>query len=174
MVNVLALELGSSYKIQKQTPLMPSFELGTYNDTMDAIKKMEYLFPETIIFISKIQNKGTTPWYYVYTKLGSGWINSTALLGQTLEKIVSISVQQQTPSSPLPRPNYPERSSYTTTDIKRIEAPQDQVVYVAPNSGKKYHLSPDCRGLNNNAGTVQMSLSEATSKGYERCKICGR
>lgn len=43
------------------------------------------------------------------------------------------------------------------------------VVYVAPDSGSKYHYSANCRGLNNANSVVEMSLSNAQSQGYELC-----
>lgn len=43
------------------------------------------------------------------------------------------------------------------------------IVYIAPNSGKKYHLNRNCRGLNKAKSVVSISLSEALSKGYEKC-----
>lgn len=43
------------------------------------------------------------------------------------------------------------------------------VVYVAPDSGTKYHYSANCRGLNNANSVVEMSLSTAQSQGYDLC-----
>ncbi|MER2294995.1 MAG: hypothetical protein ABS913_06715 [Desemzia incerta] len=43
------------------------------------------------------------------------------------------------------------------------------VVYVAPDSGSKYHYSANCRGLNNANSVVEMSLSSAQSQGYDLC-----
>lgn len=43
------------------------------------------------------------------------------------------------------------------------------VVYVAPDSGTKYHYSANCRGLNNANSVVEMSLSNAQSQGYDLC-----
>lgn len=45
----------------------------------------------------------------------------------------------------------------------------EQTVYVAPQSGTKYHYSQNCRGLNNANSTVSMSLSEAQAQGYSLC-----
>ena len=43
------------------------------------------------------------------------------------------------------------------------------VVYVAPDSGTKYHYSANCRGLNNANSVVEMSLSSAQSQDYDLC-----
>ncbi|MCB8514880.1 hypothetical protein [Enterococcus durans] len=46
----------------------------------------------------------------------------------------------------------------------------EQVVYIAPDHGTKYHLNPNCSGLNNANSVVPMPLSEALAKGYTLCK----
>ena len=46
----------------------------------------------------------------------------------------------------------------------------EQVVYIAPDHGTKYHLNPNCSGLNNANSVVSMPLSEALAKGYTLCK----
>ena len=43
------------------------------------------------------------------------------------------------------------------------------VVYVAPDSGTKYHYSANCRGLNNANSVVEMSLNSAQAQGYDLC-----
>ncbi len=45
-------------------------------------------------------------------------------------------------------------------------------VYVAPDSGKKYHSSKDCRGLSNANEIVKMTKKKAKDQGYTKCKIC--
>ncbi len=45
----------------------------------------------------------------------------------------------------------------------------EQVVYVAPQSGKKYHFDSGCRGLNNANSIVSMPLSQAQTQGYTLC-----
>lgn len=49
-------------------------------------------------------------------------------------------------------------------------ADQTQTVYVT-RTGKKYHSSPDCRGLNNSNSTRAATLSEALGMGLEPCKF---
>src|SRR5699024_692520 len=57
--------------------------------------------------------------------------------------------------------------------VKTSEATQatnvEKVVYVAPQSGTKYHFSANCRGLNRANSIKEMSLTEAKSQGYDLC-----
>ena len=84
--NPLSLEVGIAYIITKKTPLMP--ELNPTNPEL-ALKKMVELPPNSIINILKVERKNNSPWYNVdainkNNRIGTGWINSTALLGQKL------------------------------------------------------------------------------------------
>ena len=45
----------------------------------------------------------------------------------------------------------------------------EQMVTIAPNSGKKYHLDPNCRGLSRANSTTTMPLSQAQAEGYTLC-----
>ena len=42
-------------------------------------------------------------------------------------------------------------------------------VFIATNSGKKYHFNSNCRGLSNSRSTTKITLSEAKSRGYTLC-----
>jgi hypothetical protein len=46
---------------------------------------------------------------------------------------------------------------------------KETVVYIAPQSGTKYHYSSNCRGLSNANSIQEMSLSEAQGAGYDLC-----
>lgn len=46
----------------------------------------------------------------------------------------------------------------------------DPIVYITK-SGKRYHASPDCPGLNNANKIIEARQSEAESKGKTPCKI---
>ncbi|EON3042946.1 hypothetical protein ACNG35_000518 [Enterococcus hirae] len=46
----------------------------------------------------------------------------------------------------------------------------EQTVYIAPDHGTKYHLNPNCSGLNNANSVVAISLQEAQARGYTLCK----
>lgn len=44
-------------------------------------------------------------------------------------------------------------------------------VYIAPNSGKRYHFNPSCRGLRRAHGNItKISLKKAINQGYTLCK----
>lgn len=47
-----------------------------------------------------------------------------------------------------------------------------KVVYVAPESGKKYHCKKSCRGLSKANKIVSKTEKEAKKAGYTKCKIC--
>ncbi|VDG20559.1 hypothetical protein [Lactiplantibacillus mudanjiangensis] len=44
-------------------------------------------------------------------------------------------------------------------------------VYIAPNHGKKYHFTSNCRGLNRAKRIKHVKLSWAKRHGYKRCKL---
>ncbi|MEY8446463.1 hypothetical protein AALA44_09965 [Enterococcus ratti] len=46
----------------------------------------------------------------------------------------------------------------------------EQIVYVAPAHGKKYHFNPNCSGLNNADSVAALTLQEAQIQGYTACK----
>lgn len=53
-----------------------------------------------------------------------------------------------------------------------VEPEEQQIanaVYIAPESGTKYHYSSNCRGLSNANSIVEMDLYAAQSQGYELC-----
>jgi len=82
-----SLKVGRSYRLSKQTPLMPEFEPS---DPMAAISHMKRLPPRSSITVIRIRMKRTTPWYYVRAfgpnglRIGEGWINSIALIRQDI------------------------------------------------------------------------------------------
>ena len=87
-LNPLELEVGQTYIVTKQTPLMPSHSPA---DPIAALQKMKQI-PEGGGFkvLDTFDKKGN-PWYRVSAfdqrkkQIGTGWINSTALLGQQLK-----------------------------------------------------------------------------------------
>ena len=44
-----------------------------------------------------------------------------------------------------------------------------QTVYVAPQSGRKYHYDANCRGLSNANSVVSLDINEAIAQGYTLC-----
>lgn len=87
-LNPLELEVGQTYIVTKQTPLMPSHSPV---DPIAALQNMKQI-PEGGGFkvLDTFDKKGS-PWYMVRAfdqrkkQIGAGWINSTALFGQQLK-----------------------------------------------------------------------------------------
>ena len=87
-LNPLELEVGQTYIVSKQTPLMPSHSPA---DPIAALQKMKQI-PKWGVFkvLETVKKKGN-PWYKVVAldqrkkRIGTGWINSMALLGQELK-----------------------------------------------------------------------------------------
>lgn len=84
------LKQGESYIVSKPTALMPEFEPS---DSLRALQIMKQIPAQGSFSVTAIKMKGETPWYEVDaldvngTSVGSGWINSTALIGQTLKSL---------------------------------------------------------------------------------------
>jgi hypothetical protein len=86
-LNYWDLTVRERYILSSETPLMP--ELNP-QDPHAALNKVKQIPPNGVIRILAVSKRGGTPWYNVSvlkgrTKTGSGWINSTALIGQDLE-----------------------------------------------------------------------------------------
>jgi hypothetical protein len=81
------LHVGKTYRLSTETPLMP--ELSP-TDPMQALERVKQIGLGGTITVLKIGDKGGTPWYEVQAKqadgvrLGRGWVNSIALLGQDI------------------------------------------------------------------------------------------
>jgi hypothetical protein len=81
-----SLREGQVFQLSKETPLMPELEPA---EPMTALQRMRRLAPQTTIKVLTVARKHQTPWYFVEAKspskdsLGSGWINSVALMGQS-------------------------------------------------------------------------------------------
>lgn len=82
------LRTGEAFFVSKDTPLMPELEPA---NPLVAMQHMKQIPKGGAFEISEIGKKGTSPWYHVVaidqsrTRIGEGWINSTALLGQDLK-----------------------------------------------------------------------------------------
>jgi hypothetical protein len=87
-LNPLELEIGQAYTVSKQTPLMPSHSPA---DPIAAIQQMKEIPKGGGFKVLEMVKKKTNPWYKVTAfdqremQIGTGWINSTALLGQELK-----------------------------------------------------------------------------------------
>ena len=83
------LARGSKYRVSRETPLMPHHSPG---NPLVAIAQMKKIPVRGTIYIRATHDKRGTLWYEVAAtdangaKLGRGWINSTALLGQSIER----------------------------------------------------------------------------------------
>lgn len=67
-----------------------------------------------------------------------------------------------------PTENYSEESK-NETEKKSSNDNITKTVYVATQSGKKYHFDPNCRGLSNANSVDNISLDVAKSQGYNLC-----
>jgi len=87
-LNPLELEIGQAYVVSKQTPLMPSHSPA---DPIAAIQQMKQIPKGGGFKVLEVYKKKNNPWYRVTAfdqsaeQIGTGWINSTALLGQELK-----------------------------------------------------------------------------------------
>ena len=78
------LEIGARYRLSRETPLMPEFEPKDPIRALQAIKKIP---PGGTVMVISRKQKAISPWYYVRYGSHEGWINSVALVGQSLERI---------------------------------------------------------------------------------------
>lgn len=80
------LTVGQTFTLSKKTSLMPELEPV---DPMAALRRVKELPPGSQITVLRTAQKNSVPWYEVRASssngrsLGSGWINSTALMGQS-------------------------------------------------------------------------------------------
>lgn len=77
----LALEIRTTYAVSRETPLLPEVEPV---DPVKAIEAIRYLKPRGEFTVMEVRVHHDAPWYRVRTRVGEGWINSTALVGQEL------------------------------------------------------------------------------------------
>lgn len=84
----LELEIGQAYVVSKQTPLMPSHSPA---DPIAALQQMKQIPKGGGFKVVEVYTEKHNPWYKVTAfdqsaeQIGTGWINSTALLGQQLK-----------------------------------------------------------------------------------------
>lgn len=83
------LEVEGSYEVGARTPLMPSFE--PRDPLADAAAAVQ-MPAGSHITVREVRFKDGTPWYRVEAvdprgeSLGTGWVNSTALIGQEVKR----------------------------------------------------------------------------------------
>lgn len=84
-----SLRAGQVYQLTNKTPLMPELEPA---DPIEAMRRVKQLPPNVTIKVLSVSMKQNTPWYQVEAKgpsnsiIGTGWINSIALMGQGVVK----------------------------------------------------------------------------------------
>ena len=85
-----SLKVEQSFILTKDTPLMPALNLESILST----QSIQQLSAGIIITVNQIEQKGQTPWYFVNAMnpngelIGSGWINSIALMGQSQINVI--------------------------------------------------------------------------------------
>ena len=85
-VDPFQLQRGKVYAISKQTPLSPAFKPKDPIKAFGQIKQMPKKTRFKVLKIKKDPSWGT--WYYVEAVgFGRGWINSVALMNQSLEQV---------------------------------------------------------------------------------------
>lgn len=76
------LIVGNSYRLSRDTPIMPGYTLEMAAGTG---RKMRTAASGTILTILAIERQDSYLWYQVMDDVGEGWVNSDALIGQEIE-----------------------------------------------------------------------------------------
>ena len=158
------LEIGATYQVSRETPLMPS---PNPDDPLAALDDALKMYPGGYFTVISSQDVNGNLWYNVVVSDGTQdwtmWINAAALYGQDLKKAPEQKPQAQ------PQPAYTPKTSQRSEAAPAIEAPyQAGMVYIT-DYGKKYHRN-NCRMLKSIAG--KMTPPEARAQGYKPCKVC--
>jgi hypothetical protein len=77
----LSLVSETTYRASGEAPLVPEIDPP---DPIAAIASIQRLSAGEEFTVLETTKRRNTPWYRVRTRLGEGWINSTALLGQEI------------------------------------------------------------------------------------------
>ena len=97
-LNPLELEIGQTYTVLKQIPLMPSH---SPNDPIEALKKKKQISKGGAFKVLAVVTKRSNPWYKVTAfdqwrmQIGTGWINSIALFGNAIRKVYPLTEEQK-------------------------------------------------------------------------------
>lgn len=89
-VGTEGLTLGKTYTVSATTPLMPVYDPKGVDEVGNALAGMKQIPSGGRFRVISAARKGDTPWYEVEAwdkaqrSIGSGWINSMALIGQNL------------------------------------------------------------------------------------------
>ncbi len=169
-LNPRKLENGQVYIVSEQTPLMPTHSpTGTFEEVMGAIQQMKQIPKGGIFEVIETIKKRNRPWYKVIAfnqnkqRIGTGWINSVALVGQELK-----AYNEDT---------YAESQKQATTEALGRKQKED-VTYeiINTNTFLDYKRSLDVR-LNKKVSegilrTIALKLKAQDPRNYERTFIC--
>jgi hypothetical protein len=126
-IDPLDLKIGITYRVSKQTPLMPDVDPV---DPIAALQEMIQIPVGGVFSVLGIDMKNGGPWYKVIAvaaenrRLGSGYINSTALFGQTITVCEQDTGQEKNTSADLPLPR-----SYRVVSSKDLN-------YISPSKNR--------------------------------------
>lgn len=97
-VSWTALRPGHTYVLGDRVPVSPMCEMDSAEETMDAIEQVYVVEKGAVITVREINEggcpdgRGSHPWYRARitgpdgARLGTGWINSAALIGQDIRE----------------------------------------------------------------------------------------
>lgn len=166
---VATLLPGQMYQIMVSAPLFESINRATTTK--------RYMIPAGGYFqCLRREAPPNTAWYAAQIWDGQGNAYSGYIDGSQLQEG---SVKPYAPSKSA-APSSQNRSAPSTARNNNAytapapTTPQGEIVYIAPDTGKKYHLSQGCRGFNNANQVISMSVDQARAQGYEPCKICAK
>ena len=93
---------------------------------------------------------------------------STKVVKSNAKKVVTekVTVKRRRATrkrKPVAKRKQKKRKGVTKRNIRKV--------YIAPNSGRRYHFNPSCRGLRRAHGNItKISLKKAINQGYTLCK----
>jgi len=134
ILNPQKLEIGQTYIVSDQTPLMPTHSpTGTFDEVMGAIQQMKQIPKGGIFKVIETIKKINYPWYKVIAfdqkrqQIGTGWINSIALLGQELKAYNEDTYAESQKQAKTEAPDHKQKedityeiiNTHTFRDIKR-------------------------------------------------------
>lgn len=121
------LRVGQSYKVSKETTIMPFLDPPDPND-LSWMSEIVKLKKGGVIRILQKAQKRNTPWYRVQAwnsrgqKIPKGWVNSIALIGQSLEIVKNVFFTEFTIDSKNPIQTDKVEERY----LKNVEAKVNQ------------------------------------------------
>lgn len=136
------LRVGSAYIVSRRTPLMPEVEPA---DPMAALSKMKQIPVGGVFKIYGIHMKNGKPWYRVRAltankkQIGSGFINSAALFGQTLRPYV------EPPNQAVHKNSQPKLAVrvYRITSSKELDYRNRKTMHLIRRKEYRVHLKKD-------------------------------